>query len=112
MGIELEELGDAQATVVQLCYSTKEVRNLRELFSLCDTDGSGDVDFKELQNIFGKLVPLYSMSAKAELRAFVTGVDVNNDYVLNFQEFLHLMRRVQDANWQNINHCQGGMGAR
>jgi len=88
-------------------FSKDEVRGLRDLFNVCDADRSGDVDVDELKQILSGLVSMVGETV-AELRKFIADVDMNNDGVLDFWEFLQLMRTLQDLNWRNINGVAGG----
>merc|ERR1712083_632 len=95
----------------ELGYSKDEVRQIRDLFNLTDKDLSGSVDFNELQAIFKNLVPMCA-EAVSELSGFMQEADKNSDGVLDFWEFLPLMRMVQDKNWRNINGVSGSASNR
>eukprot|EP00930_Biecheleria_cincta_P044167 TRINITY_DN30309_c0_g2_i1.p1 TRINITY_DN30309_c0_g2~~TRINITY_DN30309_c0_g2_i1.p1 ORF type:complete len:990 (-),score=244.01 TRINITY_DN30309_c0_g2_i1:83-3052(-) len=81
------------------CYSLAEVQLLRETFLKHDVDGSGTVERKELARLITEYFPeaTKSKEAQREVQLAIKDVDVNHDGVLDFREFLALMRRFDDT---------------
>lgn len=85
----------------ELGYSSAEMKQLRDLYRACDADMSGDVDIDELTSIVENLVKI-DKAASRELKAMVEEID-DGDNLLDFWEFLNVMKMLQDRNWHNIN---------
>lgn len=81
------------------CYSLAEVQLLRETFLKYDADKSGTVEKRELARIITEYFPeaTKSKEAQREVQLAIKDVDVNHDGVLDFREFLALMRRFDDS---------------
>jgi len=81
------------------CYSLAEVQLLRETFIKYDADKSGTVEKRELARIIAEYFPeaTKSKEAQREVQLAIKDVDVNHDGVLDFREFLALMRRFDDT---------------
>lgn len=81
------------------CYSLAEVMLLRETFIKYDADKSGTVERRELARIITEYFPeaTKSKEAQREVQLAIKDVDVNHDGVLDFREFLALMRRFDDT---------------
>jgi Ca2+-binding EF-hand superfamily protein len=94
----------------ELGYQGTELKQFRELYKACDTDGSGDVDFQELCTILENLVPMDAQATR-ELEQVVNSVD-DGGGTLDFWEFLRLMKKLQDKNWRNINGVAEGHAGR
>jgi len=65
-------------------------KELRDAFSVFDTDGSGSIDRKELKRLMKKLGQALT---EAELDAMMDEVDLNGDGVISFEEFKTMMVR-------------------
>lgn len=88
------------------CYSLAEVSMLRETFIKYDADKSGTVERRELARIITEYFPeaTKSKEAQREVQLAIKDVDVNHDGVLDFREFLALIRRFDDTrDEQDIN---------
>ncbi|KAK3936687.1 hypothetical protein QBC46DRAFT_394370 [Diplogelasinospora grovesii] len=70
--------------------STEQLQReqFKEVFDIFDKDGTGDITAEELGNVMKELG---LNPSDAELQDLISEVDVNNDGVINFEEFLHLM---------------------
>jgi Ca2+-binding EF-hand superfamily protein len=81
------------------CYSLAEVQLLRETFIKYDADKSGTVEKRELARIITEYFPeaTKSKEAQREVQLAIKDVDVNHDGMLDFREFLALMRRFDDS---------------
>jgi Ca2+-binding EF-hand superfamily protein len=64
-------------------------QELREAFTVFDTDNSGAIDRKELKRLMKKLGQKLS---EQELDAMMDEVDTNGDGEISFEEFKELMR--------------------
>lgn len=63
-------------------------KELRDAFSVFDTDGSGAIDRKELKRLMKKLGQALT---EAELDAMMDEVDTNGDGEISFEEFKAMM---------------------
>lgn len=81
------------------CYSLVEVALLKETFTKYDADRSGTVERRELARIITEYFPeaTKSKEAQKEVQLAIKDVDVNHDGMLEFHEFLGLMRRLDDT---------------
>jgi Ca2+-binding EF-hand superfamily protein len=79
-------------------YSQEELRHLTAKFELFDTNGSGDVDNRELMNLIKATYPAMASDPKmrAKLDVIMKESDENGNGTLDFQEFLRLVRAVSD----------------
>jgi calmodulin len=71
--------------------SPAEVEQYKEVFQVFDKDGTGDITASELGEVMRELG---LNPSEAELRDLVSEVDVNNDGVISFEEFLGLMSQT------------------
>lgn len=71
--------------------SPEEIQEIQELFSLVDTDGSGEIDTSEL-NYFMHTLGYYP--TQSELQQIIQQVDIDQSGSISFEEFLQCM--VQD----------------
>jgi calcium-dependent protein kinase len=62
---------------------------LRILFKTFDTDKDGSVGFADLNNCFTRFGRCIS---RKQIESMITEADINNDRVINFTEFLEVMR--------------------
>jgi calcium-dependent protein kinase len=62
---------------------------LRILFKTLDTDKDGSVSLSDLNNCFARFGRCIS---RKQIESMITEADINNDRVINFAEFLEVMR--------------------
>merc|ERR1711879_591443 len=86
-------------------FSRSELKEFREVFHSFDTDGSGDMDFAELQQMVAVIVGGAAMGYKGEqeLREVLRQADEDGEGILDFPEFLHIIRILVDQNFLGIN---------
>jgi len=82
-------------------FSHEEVKEFRKVFSMCDLDESGDICFEELRLMLQGLCPKVP-EATDVLRQALEAVDTDGNKELDFSEYLVLMRKIIDENWNNI----------
>jgi len=80
-------------------YSPAEVSHLRMTFASYDKDGSGTVERAELAKLLGEFFPDSTKSKKGQqqIQEAVAQVDRDGNGELDFNEFLFLMRKCDDA---------------
>mmetsp|Transcript_24320 Transcript_24320/g.30161 ORF Transcript_24320/g.30161 Transcript_24320/m.30161 type:complete len:126 (-) Transcript_24320:119-496(-) len=66
------------------------VEEIRQTFRLFDENNDGNIDEKELGNVFRSLGQHYT---QAELAEMIAEIDSDGSGVIEFSEFLQLMRR-------------------
>lgn len=66
------------------------LENLRDAFKVFDIDKNGSITAEELQNVLGSLG---EESTMAECRKMISGVDVDGDGMISFDEFKVMMMR-------------------
>ena len=66
------------------------VAEVRQTFRLFDEDDNGVIDIKELGNVFESFGKHYTPD---ELEEMMAEIDTDGSGVIEFDEFLHLMRR-------------------
>ena len=66
------------------------VEEIRQTFRLFDENNDGSIDEKELGNVFRSLGQHYT---QAELSEMIAEIDADGSGVIEFDEFLQLMRR-------------------
>ena len=62
---------------------------MRQIFQMMDSKGTGNVDSGDIHRLmarYGRCIP------KLLIDEFISEVDVNNDRLINFDEFLQYMR--------------------
>jgi len=69
--------------------SADEIADLREAFSMFDTDGNGSVDAKELREVMRSLG---QNPSNREIMEMINSVDDNGDACIDFDEFVILMQ--------------------
>jgi calcium-dependent protein kinase len=62
---------------------------LRILFKTLDTDKDGNLGFADLNNCFARFGRCVS---RTQIESMITEADINNDRMINFAEFLEVMR--------------------
>jgi calmodulin len=66
-------------------FSDEQISDLKELFSMCDEDGDGNVSKSQLWNVMQKLQLSIS---KEQFATFWNDLDKQRDGMLTFDEFL------------------------
>ena len=66
---------------------------LRFAFRYFDKDGSGEITFDEIEDVFKKSIPEKS-DIHGTLRQIIKEVDLNGDGVISFEEFAHVMKKM------------------
>ena len=66
----------------------EQVEELKEAFSLFDTDGSGSIDAKELK---AAMRALGFQVKKADVRKMIADIDKDDSGTIDFQEFVDMM---------------------
>jgi Ca2+-binding EF-hand superfamily protein len=87
----------AEAILVQ--FSKEELKTLNDQFSRFDTDGSGDIDSKELAVIMGMIG---QQCTPAELAELMKEADSDGDGNVSYEEFLSLVlssKKVMLFDW-------------
>jgi len=77
-------------------YNHSEVRDLRKIFKIADSDASKKLSLKELDEMLGRLLEL-SSSLKRKLTQILRELGLENTKGMDFSDFLKLMRRLQDS---------------
>lgn len=78
-------------------YTEDEVASLEEAFKKYDADDSGDIDGKELKVLLEEVFPDFATSAKLRPQLLkVLKQETDTGGVIDFQEFLRLMRQFHD----------------
>jgi Ca2+-binding EF-hand superfamily protein len=82
------------ASIANFLNSLKEeqIKEIRELFKLCDTDGDGVITKEELSKL---MADLGVETTKADFEVFFKNLDINDDGKIEFDEFLSGMRWLQ-----------------
>jgi Ca2+-binding EF-hand superfamily protein len=66
---------------------------LRFAFRYFDKDGSGEITFDEIEDVFKKSIPEKS-DVHNTLKQIIKEVDMNGDGVITFDEFAHVMKKM------------------
>merc|ERR1712066_453004 len=82
-------------------FGHDEVKEFRKIFDMCDIDDSGDISLEELRMMMQGLCPKVPDATDVLWQALQT-VDTDGNKELDFPEYLVLMRKVIDENWNNI----------
>jgi len=84
-------------------FGRVEVREMRAIFKeQFNTDSSVDgLSFQDCLSALSKIVGRVREKAECDLRAHFQASDDNQDQMLDFPEFLLLIRRLQDTNWMD-----------
>ena len=83
-----------QMSSIQSNFSPEELRDHRELFESFDTDGSGEIDAEELQQLCGTLGNKLSL---AEAEEMIADIDVDGNGLVDFNEFLSMMLDIRGS---------------
>jgi len=86
-------------------FSRFEVKEFRKVFHQFDTDSSGDMSCKEFEELLSQVVPTKGNKITADIKALISDVDEDGDHVLDFAEFLHVMWKILDGNWHQVNEA-------
>lgn len=79
---------------MSVSHSASEQRHLQSLFQLVDRDHSGSISKLELASL---LRSLHLTTSQAELDSLISSCDTNNDGEIDYEEFIHVMSRRQQA---------------
>ncbi len=74
-------------------FTPEQYRQLVEMFKDFDGDGSGSIEKKEFKVMLKKLG--FEDMKKSEMKALYDGIDLNDDGVISFYEFLQIMKKLQ-----------------
>ena len=66
---------------------------LRFAFRYFDKDGSGEITFDEIEDVFKKSIPDKN-NAHDTLKQIIKEVDMNGDGIIQFEEFAHVMKKM------------------
>ncbi|XP_057656463.1 neo-calmodulin-like [Diorhabda carinulata] len=77
--------------VVTLTFSKTRLQEMQDAFNLFDENRDGHISVKELQTIMRKLNQPMQQS---DLLEMISEVDIDNDGVIDFGEFLIMMKRI------------------
>jgi Ca2+-binding EF-hand superfamily protein len=69
--------------------SPQQLQELREVFDLFDSDGSGGIDSRELKSAMTSLG--FTDVSKANVAKLMADIDKDEDGRVDFAEFLHMM---------------------
>jgi Ca2+-binding EF-hand superfamily protein len=95
---------EEQDNLKELHFSRDEVIDLRQVFAIFDADASGSVSLDELSSLVSMIIPGLQRDDKLkELQKILHEVDTDGNRTLDFIEFLKLVRRLQDSDWQGFN---------
>lgn len=97
-----KRLASDQEAIEASRFSRAEVKEFRKVFQMFDSDESGELSFEDVKTMLGGIVPLGDNASKSLLSTLKT-IDHNGDREINFVEYLQLMRRLQDEDWNGIN---------
>ncbi|XP_047419109.1 guanylyl cyclase-activating protein 3 [Sciurus carolinensis] len=84
---------------VNLVVQGKIEQKLKWYFKLCDSDGNGSIDKKELLNIFVAVQALngqQTLSPEEFVNLVLHKIDINNDGELTLEEFINGMEKDRD----------------
>jgi len=85
-----------QETAKKAGFSTNEVRDLRRVFKICDSDASHSLNADEVIRMLTTIITL-DHKMREKVRSMIAEVDSDGNNVLSFTEFLLLMHQVQKA---------------
>ncbi|GMF11246.1 unnamed protein product [Phytophthora lilii] len=88
-----EEEGEEEENY--LGYSAQDLALAREQFAHYDTDASGSINATELHKLFTNLGEQLTLN---NVRDLIKAVDTDGNGEVDFDEFLHLLRKQQDKN--------------
>jgi FKBP-type peptidyl-prolyl cis-trans isomerase/Ca2+-binding EF-hand superfamily protein len=86
---------DDEAEEKYLGYTEQDLALAREQFAHYDTDSSGAINAAELHKLFTNLGEQLTLN---NVRELIKAVDTDGNGEVDFDEFLHLLRRQQDRN--------------
>ncbi|GMF45413.1 unnamed protein product [Phytophthora fragariaefolia] len=92
---ETTEGGEAQVDDKYLGYSAQDLALAREQFAHYDADSSGSINAAELHKLFTNLGEQLTLN---NVRELIKAVDTDGNGEVDFDEFLHLLRKQQDKN--------------
>lgn len=87
-----------------LGYSAQELALARELFANYDAASSGSINATELHKLFTNLGEEFTL---ANVQKLIKAVDTDGNGEVDFDEFLHLLRKQQDKNQYSVSLSLG-----
>uniref|UniRef100_A0A8C9ULP2 Guanylate cyclase activator 1C n=1 Tax=Spermophilus dauricus TaxID=99837 RepID=A0A8C9ULP2_SPEDA len=84
---------------INLMVQGKIEQKLKWYFKMCDSDGNGSIDKKELRNIFVAVQALngqHTMNPEEFVNFVLQKADINNDGELTLEEFINGMEKDRD----------------
>ncbi|OWZ09408.1 FK506-binding protein 1 [Phytophthora megakarya] len=98
-----DEDGEHEGGVVPdekyLGYSPEDLAIAREQFAHYDTDASGSINTTEMHKLFTNLGEQLTLN---NVRELIKSVDTDGNGEVDFDEFLHLLRKQQDKNQYSV----------
>ncbi|POM77684.1 Calmodulin [Phytophthora palmivora] len=82
-----------------LGYSPQDLVAAREQFAHYDTDSSGSINATEMHKLFTNLGEQLTLN---NVRELIKSVDTDGNGEVDFDEFLHLLRKQQDKNQYSV----------
>jgi Ca2+-binding EF-hand superfamily protein len=76
----------------ELPYTEEDLDHLKKIFSLFDKEGVGMIEIDDMRDLMGRL-----NKTQAEADALVHEVDVNHDDYITFEEFVHLLSKIESS---------------
>lgn len=87
-------------------FSAEEVKAFKEVFDMHDADHSGDIDSFEFEALFSTTLHVEADSLHQDVNNLIRSVDEDHNRVLDFPEFLMVMRKVLDEDWHGLAHLK------
>eukprot|EP00931_Biecheleriopsis_adriatica_P061048 TRINITY_DN36691_c0_g1_i1.p1 TRINITY_DN36691_c0_g1~~TRINITY_DN36691_c0_g1_i1.p1 ORF type:complete len:1182 (-),score=270.57 TRINITY_DN36691_c0_g1_i1:36-3404(-) len=98
-----EKLNKEQRAVRDTKFSLRELKEFRKVYRAYDMNESGDLSFPELQQMIAGIVDLAKgVAGESQLQEIFRMFDENNDDMLDFSEFIRVIRKLLDDNWGGI----------
>ena len=79
---------------IQSDFTPEELREHKELFDSFDTDGSGEIDAEELQQLCATLGNKMTLS---EAKEMIEDIDIDGNGLIDFNEFLSMMLDIRGS---------------
>ena len=79
---------------IQSNFTPEELREHKELFDSFDTDGSGEIDAEELQQLCATLGNKMTLS---EAKEMIEDIDIDGNGLIDFNEFLSMMLDIRGS---------------
>eukprot|EP00747_Dinoflagellata_sp_TGD_P028917 gnl/TRDRNA2_/TRDRNA2_133564_c4_seq2.p1 gnl/TRDRNA2_/TRDRNA2_133564_c4~~gnl/TRDRNA2_/TRDRNA2_133564_c4_seq2.p1 ORF type:complete len:303 (-),score=72.20 gnl/TRDRNA2_/TRDRNA2_133564_c4_seq2:381-1154(-) len=100
-GADRLEIEHEMRAVKATNFTRAEVKEFRDIFYLYDPESSGELSFNQFKQMITAVVPVKGRAVDA-LKSLLQEVDEDHNNKLNFAEFLAVMRRVLDSDWDEI----------